>query len=225
MNLALIFALVILGPLSSRAQTEPLILHIPGAPNLVFRDVRIGATYQEINAYTARVDASLSPAENVAWVHLTLQLEMVLENGTRRRLAMQCSDCAGPLSTYFESSPWEAEHVKTFVFRAVSGDYLTEKELLAYSGWVARDSGCYAQAVAKRNSLSALAASGCIETTQTELAATVGINEAGASNGAVMVALTNSPGEPSETHLGLVPKRLLRMKRMRVMTHVESQAH
>lgn len=223
MKFALLFALVVLGPLGCRGQIEPLVVHISDTPDLVLRDVRIGATYEEINAYTARVDAALLPEENVAWVHLRLLIEMVLENGTRRRLAMQCSDCAGPLSTYFESSPWEAEHVKSFVVRAVSGDYLTEKERLAYGGWVARDAGCYAQAIADRNRLGALAGSGCIEMTQTELAATVETNEAGVPNGAVMVALTSGPGEPSETHLGLVPKRLLRMKRMRVMTHVESQ--
>jgi hypothetical protein len=207
------------GALRVFAQTEPLIVHIPGGPDIVLRDARIGATYTEINAFTARAEAVLSPADNAVWTHLSFNLELLLEDGTRRELTMQCSACGGPIYSYFESSPWEATHVKAFAVRGVSGDYITEKQLPAYAGWVARDAACYAEAEAHRQTIEALEASGCVERTNGELTVTAE-STLRVPSGAVLVALTNGPGEPAETHVGLVPKRLVHVKSMRVLAHV-----
>jgi hypothetical protein len=207
------------GALMAFAQTEPLIVHIPGGPDIVLRDARIGATYTEINAFTARAEAVLSPADNADWTRLSLRLELLLSDGTRRELTMQCSSCNGPMYTYFESSPWEAAHVKAFAVRAVSGDYIAEKEIPAYTGWIARDATCYTQAEAHPQSIEALETSGCVARTSSELAVTAE-SASRVPNGALLVGLTSGPGEPSETHVGLVPKRLVRMKSMRVLAHV-----
>jgi hypothetical protein len=49
---------------------------------------------------------------------------------------------------------------------------------------------------------------------------TVDADARGVPDGALLVALTSSPGDAAETHFGLVPKRLVRNKRMRVLEHV-----
>lgn len=220
MKSAIVLIFVGWGASTAFAQREPLIVHTADGPDIVLRDARIGATYTEINAFTARAEAVLSPEDNADWTHLSLQLEMLLADGTRRELTMQCSPCNGLMYTYFESSPWEATHVKAFAVRAVSGDYITEKEMPAYSGWIARDASCYAQLEAHRQPIEALETSGCIERTNSELAVTAESASRGAPNGALAVALTSGPGQPAETHVGLVPKRLVHMKSMRVLAHV-----
>jgi hypothetical protein len=208
------------GALTAFAQREPLIVHTPDGPDIVLRDARIGATYTEINAFTARAEAVLSPEDNAVWMHLSLELELLLDDGARRELTMQCSACGGPIYSYFESSPWEATHVKAFAIRGVSGDYIVDKELPVYAGWVARDAACYARAQARRQSIEALEASGCVERTNSELAVTAESTGRVVPNGALLVALVSGPGEPAETHVGLVPKGLVHIKSMRVLSHV-----
>ncbi|HWF47736.1 MAG TPA: hypothetical protein VG168_12075 [Bryobacteraceae bacterium] len=220
MNSAIALILFGWGALTAFAQTESLIAHTPSGPDVVLRDARIGATYTEINAFTARAQAVLPPGDNVVWTRLSLQLELLLEDGTSRELTMRCTACGGPIYSYFESSPWEATHVKAFAIRGVSGDYITQKDLPAYTGWVARDAACYAQAETQRQAIEALQASGCVERTNGELAVTAESNSRGVPNGAALVALASAPGEPPETHFGLVPKRLVHIKSMRVLAHV-----
>lgn len=212
---AALAALLMWGALTACAQTGSLTAHTPGGPDLVLRDVRIGATYTEINAFTARAEAFLPPENNATWAHLSLRLDLLLDDGSRRELTMQCSACAGRLYTYFESSPWEATHVKGFAIGAVSGDYIAEKQLPAYAGRIARDAPCYRQMEAGSAPVPA-----CVETTDRELAVTLESNQAAIPDGAVRVVLTSVPGDPPETHFGLIPKRLVHLKAMHVLAHV-----
>ena len=222
MRRVLLLAALVLSARLAQAQPDLLTVHTAGGPNVVLRDVRIGAIYSEINGFTARAEAFLPPAENPVWMHLSLQMELLLEDGRRRELAMQCSSCGERIVAYFESSPWEAGHVKQFAVTIFSGDYIAEKELPAYTGWVARDAGCYSRAEAHRQPLENLVAAGCVERTRSELAVAIESNGRDVPDGALLVALTSGPGEPAETHFGLVPKRLVRMKRVRVLQHVDS---
>jgi hypothetical protein len=91
MRCAFLLVLAALGTLTAPAQTELLTVHTAGGPDLVLRDVRIGAIYNEINGFTARAEAMLPPGDNPLWTHLSLRLQLLLADGRRRELAMECS--------------------------------------------------------------------------------------------------------------------------------------
>jgi hypothetical protein len=181
--------------LPAYGQGELVSTHAGGGPAVLLRNVHIGAVYSEINGFTARLEAALRPDENVAWKPLSMRLELHLDDGVRREVTMRCLDCSDHMYTYFESSPWEAAHVQSFVIRSVSGDYIAVREMPAYRGWVARDADCYLAEEAGSP------ADGCLEKTQGDLAATIEPNARGVPSGAAMVALTSGPGEPPESYL------------------------
>lgn len=207
-------ACILFCALTAHGQSELVTTHAGGGPAVVLRNVHIGAVYSEINGFTARLEAALRPDENAAWRQLSMRLELRLDDGVRREVTMRCSDCRDRMYAYFESSPWEAAHVQSFVIRSVSGDYIADREMPAYSGWVARDADCYLAEEAGRP------ADGCLEKTQGDLAATTEPNARGVPNGAAMVALTSGPGEPPESYVGLVPKEMLHRKIMHIVIHV-----